>query len=128
MPLLEGCVDSLVSCHALKKRQFEQTQPSSYALVGGPAAPDSEMKYELLAVLSKEIREQLLWHSSEVKVSFAEFRDVVQAQTAKVLLSRGGPGVNALEEQFERDAALKAVLEKQLPPPPGCPGTTSTPP
>ena len=71
----------------------------AYQLVGGPAAPESEMKYDLLAVLPKEIREPLIWHSSEVQVSFAQFRDVVQSQTAKVLLSRGGPGLHVVAEQ-----------------------------
>ena len=94
----------------------------AYQLVGGPVAPDSEMKYDLLAILPKEIREPLIWHSTESHICFSEFRDVVQAQTAKVLLSRGGQGLHAVEpergdqpaaepQDVDLDAAMNLVLQ-----------------
>ena len=71
----------------------------AYTLVGGPAAPESEMKHDVIAVLPKEIREALIWQPQTDQVTFSEFRDVIQAQTAKVLLARGGPGFHAVDER-----------------------------
>ena len=61
-----------------------------YTKAGGPVAPDSELKSDLLRILPREIRELLLWHSSNVDVTFQRFRDTVVSQTAAVLMNRGG--------------------------------------
>ena len=62
---------------------------AEYVKAGGPQALDGQMKADLLQVLPKEIRELLLWYSTNVGVSFQNFRDTVVAPTAQVLMNRG---------------------------------------
>ena len=56
----------------------------------------------------------LLWHSTDVGVSFQRFRDTVVAQTAAVLMNRGSSravhAVNdAPEEESYRDAIFRIL-------------------
>ena len=60
---------------------FENTM-TEYARAGGRESTDAELKSDLLRILPREIRETLLWHSTDVGVSFQRFRDTVVAQTA----------------------------------------------
>ena len=46
------------------------------------------------------MRELLLWHVTDMNIGFARFRDTVVAQTAMVLMNRGGGKfINAVDEQ-----------------------------
>ena len=69
--------------------QFENLM-QEYVKAGGPESSDAELKSDLLRILPREIRELLLWYSTNVGVSFQNFRDTVVAQTAQVLMNRGG--------------------------------------
>ena len=70
-----------------------------------------ELKSDLPCVLPKEIRELLLWHSTDVGVTFQKFRDTIGAQTAQVLLNRGDlRSINAVDK---RETLLKLVEEMQ---------------
>ena len=92
---------------------FENTH-QEYARAGGPEAPDAELKSDLLRILPKEIRELLLWHSTNVGVTFQQFRDTVIAQTAQVLMMRGGSRfVNQVDAQADKhsDDYLAAVSQ-----------------
>ena len=56
----------------------------------------------------------LLWHSTDVGVSFQRFRDTVVAQTAAVLMNRGSSRAahaldNMPEEENYRDAIFKIL-------------------
>ena len=52
------------------------------------------------------MRDLFIWHSTDMDVSFARFRDTVVAQTAMVLMHRGsGKGFNALGEQPHKERA-----------------------
>ena len=85
---------------------------AEYVKAGGHQAPDGQMKADLLRVLPKEIRELLLWHSTDAGVSFSRFRDTVVNQTAQVLMNRGGArGVNAVGADEDRRKILKMILE-----------------
>ncbi len=91
--------------------EFENLM-DEYHRAGGPAPVDSELKSDLLRILPREIRELLIWHSTNVGVTFQQFRDTVVAQTAQVLLERGGHrSVHALEQQQNevRNAILKLI-------------------
>ena len=50
---------------------------------------DAEMKVDLLRILPQQIRELLLWHSSNIGLGYQQFRDTVCAQTASILIERG---------------------------------------
>ena len=90
---------------------FENTM-TEYARAGGRESTDAELKSDLLRILPREIRELLLWHSTDVGVSFYKFRDTVVAQTAAVLMNRGGTrGVNAVGADEDRRKILKMILE-----------------
>ena len=73
---------------------------ADYVRAGGVQAPDEQMKADLLRILPREMRELLLWHVTDMNIGFARFRDTVVAQTAMVLMNRGGGKfINALDEQ-----------------------------
>ena len=58
------------------------------------------MKGDLLRILPRDKRELSIWHSTDMDISFARFRDTVVAQTAMVIMNRGGGKyINALDEQ-----------------------------
>ena len=48
---------------------FQNTM-TEYARAGGHESTDAELKSDLLRILFLKIREMLLWHSTEVGVSF----------------------------------------------------------
>ena len=48
---------------------FENTM-TEYARAGGRESMDAELKSDLLGILHREIQEMLLWHSTDVGVSF----------------------------------------------------------
>ena len=50
---------------------------AEYVKAGGPQAPDVQMKADLLRALPTEIQELLLWHSTDIGVTFARFRDTL---------------------------------------------------
>ena len=53
----------------------------------------------------------LLWHSTDVGVSFQRFRDTVVAQTAAVLMNRGGSrAVHALSDAPEGESYRDAIF------------------
>ena len=80
---------------------------AEYVKAGGPEPPDSELKSDLLRILPKEIRELLLWHSTDVGVSCQRFRDTFLAQTAAVPMNRGSTRlVNAVEVENQRRSKL----------------------
>ena len=86
--------------------EFENTM-AEYVKAGGPEPPDSELKSDLLRILPTEIRELLLWHSTDVGVSFERFRDTIVAQTAQVLMNRGSRrSINAVDKH---ETLLKLV-------------------
>ena len=87
---------------------------TEYARAGGRESTDAELKLDLLRILPREIREMLLWHSTDVGVSFQRFRDTVVAQTAAVLMNRGSSrAVHAMndapEEESYRDAIFRIL-------------------
>ncbi len=91
--------------------EFENTM-QEYVRAGGHEQPDHELKSDLLRILPKEIRELLLWHSTNVGVSFQQFRDTIVAQTAQVLMNRGTQrSVHSVEQrQAEcRDAVMRLI-------------------
>ena len=86
--------------------EFENTM-AEYVKAGRPEPPDSEPKSDLLRILPREIRELLLWHSTDVGVSFQRF----VAQTAQVLMNRGSHrSINAVDKH---ETLLKLVKELQ---------------
>ena len=83
-----------------------------YHRAGGPAPVDSEMKSDLVQILPQQIREQLLWHSTNVGVDYQTFRNTVCAQTQSVLLEqkpRRQP-VQAVEEPASAADTLLRML------------------
>ena len=42
-----------------------------------------------MGTLSYQMRDALIWNSSDVSVTYAQFRDRVITQTAKLMLERG---------------------------------------
>ena len=76
---------------------FENTM-QQFVRAGGPESSDSELKTDLCRILLREIRELLLWHSTDVGVTFQHFRDTVVSQTAQILMMRGGARpINAVD-------------------------------
>ena len=77
---------------------------ADYVRAGGVQAPDVQMKADLLRSLPREMRELLVWHSTDMDISFARFRDTVVAQTAMVIMNRGGGKyINAVDEQQHKE-------------------------
>ena len=77
---------------------------ADYVRAGGVQAPDVQMKADLLRILPREMRELLLWHVTDMNIGFARFRDTVVAQTAMVLMNRGGGKyINVLDEPQQND-------------------------
>jgi len=81
---------------------FENTM-QEFVKAGGPEPPESELKSDLLRILPKELRELLIWHSTDINVSFQRCRDTIVHQTAQVLLNRGGRVLNAVDRQQDHD-------------------------
>ena len=69
-----------------------------YVKAGGPESSDAELKSDLLRILRREIRDLFILYSANVGVSFQNLRDTVVAQTAHVLMNRGGArSLNAVD-------------------------------
>ena len=76
---------------------FENTM-QEFVRAGGPESSGSELKTDLCRILLREIRELLLWHSTDVGVTFQHFRDTIVLQTAPILMMRGGARpINAVD-------------------------------
>ncbi|MDP6215213.1 MAG: hypothetical protein QGI41_09785, partial [Acidimicrobiales bacterium] len=76
--------------------EWENTM-NDYMAAGGTEYRYSERKSDLLAVLPAEIREPLLWHSTNERCTFEEFRDHVIVQTSRILMNRKKFHINAVE-------------------------------
>ncbi len=74
---------------------FENTM-FKYVKAGGARMRDSEIKSDLLAILPDTLRRDLLWHATDGG-SFEEFRDMVLAQSAKIILNMKR-GIHAVED------------------------------
>ncbi len=73
--------------------EFENTI-HEYVQAGGTPYQDPEMKTDLLAIPPAKIRESLLYHSQDENNSFEKFRDIVLAQTQKILQLQNPKGLN----------------------------------
>ncbi len=69
-----------------------------YCLAGGSMLQDPEMKADLLAVLPGELRETLLWKTTEEDVSYQQFRDHVLTQAGRVLMNRKKLPIHAVDD------------------------------
>ena len=69
-----------------------------FVRAGGPEPSDSELKTDLCRILPREIPKLLLWHNTNVGVTFQHFRDRIVSQTAQILMMRGGARpINAVD-------------------------------
>ena len=85
--------------------KFENVM-ADYARAGGVQAPDVQLKADLLRILPREMRELFMWHSIDMDISFARFRDTVVAQTAMVIMNRGGGKyINVMEGQHNGEGS-----------------------
>ena len=84
---------------ALGIAEFEN-KITEYVEAGGRKPDDKEMKDDLLALLPGDLRENLLWHATDPG-DFATFRNMVQAQAAKVLLDRRRLPVHTVADEDE---------------------------
>ena len=82
---------------------FENTM-YKYVKAGGAKMRNSEIKSDLLAILPDAIRRDLLWHATGGG-SFEKFRDMVLAQSAKVILNMKR-GIHAVEDDDDDDGGL----------------------
>ena len=82
-----------------------------YALAGGTVPTDREMKDDLFAILPEKLQTDLLWKASDLSMSFAEFRDLVVTQSARVLaVQRPQKPVRVVcEESTTRQARVAAA-------------------
>ena len=91
---------------------FESTM-QEFVRAGGPESSDSELKTDLCRILPHEIRELLLWHSTDVGVTFQHFRDTIVSQTAQVLMMRGGcRPINATAREADSEEADDYTAEE----------------
>ena len=97
--------------------KFETTL-NEYKLAGGSAPSDDDLKSDLLDTLPQEIREQLLWHSTNPEISFDKFKSHIRNMADQILFHRGKlQPVNALEDdvtnwEAECEEEVNAVLRK----------------
>ena len=77
---------------------------AEYARAGGSAPTDQEQKDDLLHILPAELREALLWNTSDCR-SFHEFRDMVITQAGKILMNRQKLPVHHVAEEPPRPSA-----------------------
>ena len=86
--------------------KFENVM-ADYVRAGGVQALDVQMKANLLRILPREMRELLIWHSTDMDISFARFRDTVVAQTAMVIMNRGGGKyINVVDRQHNGEGCV----------------------
>ena len=71
-------------------------------MVSGKKFDDDEMKADLLATLPAAIQSELLWRATDPG-TFAAFRDMVQAQAAKILLNQRRLPVHNVDEEITAD-------------------------
>ncbi len=74
-----------------------------YILAGGTRPKDSEMMADLLAVLPGELRETLLWKTTEEGVTYNQFRNHILTQAGRVLMNRKKLPIHALDEDIDDD-------------------------
>ena len=94
---------------ALGIAEFEN-KITEYIEAGGRELEDEEMKADLLAILPEGLRENLLWRATDPG-DFAKFRNMVQAQAAKVLLNRRRLPVHNVEDEpaIEEDFDARSI-------------------
>ena len=88
---------------------------SRYVKAGGDQVRDSEKKSDLLAILPDAIRKDLLWHAADGG-SYAVFRDMILAQTQKIILNTKR-GINAVDVPSRRATAVdedNELTEEQI--------------
>jgi len=89
--------------------EFENTI-DEYIKAGGTPFNDTELKSDLLAVLPAEIRDALLWKATD-SGPFEGFRNLVMAQTAKILMNRRKmtPSMLLAATSGQRDPQLRQL-------------------
>jgi hypothetical protein len=92
---------------ALGIAQFEN-KLSEYEDAGGKRPDDHERKADLLAILPQELRENLLGRAAD-DGAYEPFRDMVQAQAAKILLTRRKLPIHSIEDDTEVKDKLNAL-------------------
>ena len=77
-----------------------------YADAGGGKLRDGDKKSDLLAILPPELQEPLLWKATDPDATYEKFRDMVQSQTAKLLMHGRRLPVHAVRSDMadERDS------------------------
>jgi len=93
---------------ALGVAEFEN-KLKEYEEAGGKQTDGHEKKADLLAILPQELRENLLGRAAD-DGPYEQFRDMVQAQAAKILLTRRKLPVHNIEDE-ELDTKMKALDE-----------------
>ena len=68
--------------------KFETTL-NEYKLAGGSTPNNDDLKSDLLDTLPQEIREQLLWHSTNPEISFEKFKSHIRNMANQILFHRG---------------------------------------
>ena len=95
---------------ALGIAEFEN-KITEYEEAGGRPVEGDEMKTDLLAILPEALRENLLWRATDPG-DYTTFRNMVQGQTAKVLLNRRRlPVHNVQAEEEEPDLTNLSSVE-----------------
>ena len=70
-----------------------ETTLEEYEAVGGERASDQVRKSDLLAILPGRLQADLLWHSTDVKLTYGQFRDEIPTQSARIAdLNKRLPG------------------------------------
>ena len=88
--------------------EFENKH-AEYFEAGGPEAQPDEKKADLLAILPEQLRENLLWRATDPG-PYEAFRDMVQAQAAKVLLNRRRLPVHAVVEETREEEPVQGAM------------------
>ncbi len=81
---------------------------AEYVDMGGREPHNDDKKADLLAILPEQLRENLLWRATDPG-PFHEFRDMVQAQAAKVMLNRRRLPVHKVEAEEEEPSAEPTI-------------------
>ena len=80
-----------------------ETTLEDYEAVGGERATDQVRKSDLLAILPGKLQTDLLWHSTDVKLTYEQFRDEILTQSARItdlnkrITGRGGVHAAAVQ-------------------------------
>ena len=90
-----------------------ETLIRDYIAVDGTPPNDLEKKSDIMHMMPAEVREGLLWHSTDRTHSYEEFRDHIKMQTNSILYHRGKlkSQINAVELPEAGDENGKAPSE-----------------